>query len=81
MYMYMCLLQDRIGGRVHTFKSGPYVADLGAMVITGLGECSAGLQTGPAAVFTLGIQPIWVGGCGMGVVNSYIKGFCILIPH
>ena len=31
-------LQDRIGGRIHTFKSGPYVADLGAMVITGLGE-------------------------------------------
>ena len=29
--------QDRIGGRVHTFKSGPYVGDLGAMVITGLG--------------------------------------------
>ena len=29
--------QDRIGGRIHTFKSGPYVADLGAMVITGLG--------------------------------------------
>lgn len=30
-------MQDRIGGRIHTFKSGPYVADLGAMVITGLG--------------------------------------------
>ena len=30
-------LQDRIGGRIHTFKSGSYVADLGAMVITGLG--------------------------------------------
>lgn len=30
--------QDRIGGRIHTFKSGPYVADLGAMVITGLGQ-------------------------------------------
>lgn len=29
--------QDRIGGRIHTFKSGSYVADLGAMVITGLG--------------------------------------------
>lgn len=29
--------QDRIGGRVHTFRSGEYVADLGAMVITGLG--------------------------------------------
>ena len=30
-------VQDRMGGRIHTFKSGPYVADLGAMVITGLG--------------------------------------------
>ena len=30
--------QDRIGGRIHTFKSGPFVADLGAMVITGLGQ-------------------------------------------
>ena len=29
--------QDRIGGRIHTFRSGDYVADLGAMVITGLG--------------------------------------------
>ena len=34
----MSALQDRIGGRIHTFKSGHYVADLGAMVITGLGE-------------------------------------------
>ena len=33
----VCCLQDRIGGRIHTFKSGQYVADLGAMVITGLG--------------------------------------------
>ena len=31
-------MQDRIGGRIHTFRSGPYVADLGAMVVTGLGE-------------------------------------------
>lgn len=30
-------IQDRIGGRIHTFRTGPYVADLGAMVITGLG--------------------------------------------
>ena len=30
-------IQNRIGGRVHTFRSGPYTADLGAMVITGLG--------------------------------------------
>lgn len=29
--------QDRIGGRIHTFRSGEYVADLGAMVVTGLG--------------------------------------------
>ena len=35
--MYLYCVQDRIGGRVHTFRSGPYVADLGAMVITGLG--------------------------------------------
>lgn len=35
---YKCVsFQDRIGGRIHTFKSGSYVADLGAMVITGLG--------------------------------------------
>eukprot|EP00118_Oscarella_pearsei_P027195 m.310890 g.310890 ORF g.310890 m.310890 type:complete len:745 (+) comp56235_c0_seq1:87-2321(+) len=29
--------RERIGGRVATFRKGPYVADLGAMVITGLG--------------------------------------------
>ena len=33
----LCGIQDRIGGRVHTFRSGQYIADLGAMVITGLG--------------------------------------------
>lgn len=32
------LLQDRVGGRVATFRKGNYVADLGAMVVTGLGE-------------------------------------------
>lgn len=29
--------RDRIGGRIATFRKGPYVADLGAMVVTGLG--------------------------------------------
>lgn len=29
--------RDRIGGRVHTFRKGPFIADLGAMVVTGLG--------------------------------------------
>lgn len=31
------LLQERVGGRIATFRKGPYVADLGAMVVTGLG--------------------------------------------
>ena len=30
--------QDRVGGRVATFRKGNYIADLGAMVVTGLGE-------------------------------------------
>lgn len=29
--------RDRVGGRVSTFRKGAYVADLGSMVITGLG--------------------------------------------
>ena len=29
--------KDRIGGRIATFRKGQYVADLGAMVVTGLG--------------------------------------------
>lgn len=29
--------QDRVGGRIATFRKGNYVADLGAMVVTGLG--------------------------------------------
>ena len=37
VYIQVGSFQDRIGGRIHTFKSGSYVADLGAMVITGLG--------------------------------------------
>ena len=30
-------MKDRIGGRIATFRKGPYIADLGAMVVTGLG--------------------------------------------
>lgn len=29
--------KDRIGGRIATFRKGSYIADLGAMVVTGLG--------------------------------------------
>ncbi|KAL7636863.1 UNVERIFIED_CONTAM: hypothetical protein RMT77_012621 [Armadillidium vulgare] len=29
--------RDRVGGRIATFRKGPYVADLGAMIVTGLG--------------------------------------------
>ncbi|XP_041980165.1 lysine-specific histone demethylase 1A [Aricia agestis] len=29
--------RDRVGGRIVTYRKGPYVADLGAMVVTGLG--------------------------------------------
>ena len=29
--------RDRDGGRIETFRKGPYIADLGAMVVTGLG--------------------------------------------
>ena len=32
------VLQDRVGGRIATFRKGNYVADLGAMVVTGLGK-------------------------------------------
>lgn len=31
-------MQDRVGGRVATFRKGNYVADLGAMVVTGMGK-------------------------------------------
>ncbi|KAF4521790.1 hypothetical protein B566_EDAN012295 [Ephemera danica] len=31
------LIQDRVGGRIATFRKGSYIADLGAMVVTGLG--------------------------------------------
>jgi hypothetical protein len=30
-------LQDRVGGRIATFRKSNYIADLGAMVVTGLG--------------------------------------------
>lgn len=38
LFLTMALWQDRVGGRVATFRKGNYVADLGAMVVTGLGE-------------------------------------------
>lgn len=37
-FFLKCFSQDRVGGRVATFRKGNYVADLGAMVVTGLGE-------------------------------------------
>lgn len=30
--------RERVGGRVATFRQGQFIADLGAMVVTGLGE-------------------------------------------
>mgnify|MGYP003690616243 CR=1 FL=1 len=38
MSVLFVLLQDRVGGRVATFRKNNYVADLGAMVVTGLGN-------------------------------------------
>lgn len=29
--------RERVGGRVITYRKGPYLADLGAMIVTGLG--------------------------------------------
>ena len=31
------LKKDRIGGRIATFRKGSFIADLGAMIVTGLG--------------------------------------------
>lgn len=41
------LMQDRVGGRVATFRKGNYVADLGAMVVTGLGKSGSKVNTSP----------------------------------
>lgn len=30
--------RDRVGGRIATFRKSNYIADLGAMVVTGLGK-------------------------------------------
>ena len=35
-WCYICF-QDRVGGRIATFRKANYIADLGAMVVTGLG--------------------------------------------
>lgn len=32
--------RERVGGRVATFRQGQFIADLGAMVVTGLGEAN-----------------------------------------
>ncbi|KAG2460709.1 KDM1A demethylase, partial [Polypterus senegalus] len=37
VFLYIRNRTDRVGGRVATFRKGNYVADLGAMVVTGLG--------------------------------------------
>lgn len=36
-YALLLLFKDRVGGRIATFRKSSYVADLGAMVVTGLG--------------------------------------------
>lgn len=36
--LFYVILQERVGGRVATFRKGQYIADLGAMVLTGLGQ-------------------------------------------
>lgn len=36
--------RERVGGRVATFRQGPYIADLGAMVVTGLGKVLSELR-------------------------------------
>lgn len=47
-------VQDRIGGRIHTFRKGAYSADLGAMVVTGLGRLlSDNLVFHPLCLFFL----------------------------
>ena len=35
--MYLFSLQERVGGRIATFRKANYLADIGAMVVTGLG--------------------------------------------
>lgn len=35
--------RKEVGGRIRTYKNGRYVADLGAMIITGLGGNPAGI--------------------------------------
>ena len=35
--MYVFCLQERVGGRIATFRKANYLADIGAMVVTGLG--------------------------------------------
>ncbi|EHB08905.1 Lysine-specific histone demethylase 1 [Heterocephalus glaber] len=37
VFLFIRNRTDRVGGRVATFRKGNYVADLGAMVVTGLG--------------------------------------------
>ena len=38
IYFSCPCFQDRVGGRIATFRKGNYIADLGAMVVTGLGS-------------------------------------------
>ena len=38
LHLFLISYKDRVGGRVATFRKNNYVADLGAMVVTGLGE-------------------------------------------
>ena len=37
LFYFYFFKQDRVGGRIATFRKNSYVADLGAMVVTGLG--------------------------------------------
>lgn len=38
LYCLFSSFQDRVGGRIATYRKGDYLADLGAMVVTGMGK-------------------------------------------
>ena len=63
MLFILHLLQDRVGGRVATFRKGNYVADLGAMVVTGLGKRLSFVHGIPSSAEVLQLEPMLFDQC------------------
>lgn len=68
--------RDRVGGRIATFRKGNYIADLGAMVLTGLGGNPINILAKQINTTLYKVRPkcpLYETNCGFGVAQQVAK--------